>query len=224
MREHLQSCATCRKDYERHLLLAEIDPEVKSAEERIAVGLGIAPERRWSPALFGTIAAGIAAAVLIAVVPWSRRTSADEFQARGSPTQALSPALIVYRATAGRAPALVESTIGASDELAFSYTNPGGFAYLLVFGVDEHGHVFWYYPAWSRPEDNPSAIAVARETKPRELPDAVQHRFDGSRLRLHGVFSNTALSVREVEARLTGGRPIADGFQWQRDLRVESSP
>ena len=43
MREHLPGCASCSRYYEKHLVLASLDPRAPSAQERMAVGLGIAP-------------------------------------------------------------------------------------------------------------------------------------------------------------------------------------
>src|SRR5262245_52436088 len=73
LRLHLAECAACRDDYERHLVLAEIDPSVPSAEERIGRGLGLRPHRVAAPwKIYASAAAACALALAIAV-PLSTR-------------------------------------------------------------------------------------------------------------------------------------------------------
>jgi hypothetical protein len=68
-----------------------------------------------------------------------------------------------------------------------------------VYGVDEHRHVYWYYPAWSNPSDDPHAIAVDPGVALRELPEAIRHEIDGHELTIHAVFLDHDTSVRQVE-------------------------
>jgi len=42
LREHCLGCAPCRAYYERHLLLAELNPSALGVRERLARGLGLA--------------------------------------------------------------------------------------------------------------------------------------------------------------------------------------
>ena len=44
LRLHLVECAECSAWYERHLLVASLDPKAPSAERRLAVGLGLKPK------------------------------------------------------------------------------------------------------------------------------------------------------------------------------------
>jgi hypothetical protein len=154
----------------------------------------------------------------------SRTNESAEFTARGGPT-ASAPALLVRRVSHEGAVERLADHVSADDELAVSYVNPSGWAYLLVYAVDEHDHVYWYYPAWTDPNDNPKAIAIAAGPDPYDLPDAVRHRFAGSSVRLVGVFTNQRLSVRQVEDELNPSsnsvpRP-GPRFTWQVALRVE---
>src|SRR5690348_7744043 len=48
LRSHLPACETCRDYYERHLLLTALDPAANKPQDRLGVGLGIAPSRRPS--------------------------------------------------------------------------------------------------------------------------------------------------------------------------------
>jgi hypothetical protein len=204
MRTHLADCADCQRYYERHLVLAEIDPGALTTEQRIAGGLGLSP-RRASPLL--PVYAGVSLAVcglaLLLFAPWKGdEAGSDEFMARGA---ALTPApaeLVVYRVQRGSAPERVEHKIKRSDELMFAYRNDKGFRYLCVFAVDESKQVYWYYPGWSDPNTTPEAVSIGKTSTLVELPDAVSHELTARKLRLFAVFSDTSRSVRDVEERV----------------------
>lgn len=163
--------------------------------------------------------------------------AAPVFVARGSsaPPAGAMPELIVYRvASRNAAPEPAGGVISARDELAFAYRNSSGRAggagtlgqstgtkkegrdllsdflldYLMIFGVDEHGHVYWYHPAWTRADDNPSAIPASRQPGIHELPSAVAHQFDSKQVVIHALFSDRPLTVRQVEAAVVrpGGK------------------
>jgi hypothetical protein len=212
LRAHLPTCARCRARYDRHLLLASLDPKALSAEERIARGLGVGagPLRALRDFRLGPIGAALAggaavvglAAGLVFRLPGSG--PADEFVARGGPAAVEEgPAFVAYRVRGDTTAPLEDGALVApGDELAFGYANPGPARHLLVFGVDEHQHVFWYHPAWTDPGGEPSSITIEPGPLLRELPEAVAHNFDGARLRLFAVFSERPLTVRQIEALL----------------------
>jgi hypothetical protein len=203
MRAHLSGCEGCRRYYERRLLLASLDSRAIGPEQRIAVGLGLRTRRRTAPLWSAAFAACALAAVLV-VVPLAGRPS--EFAARGAPRSA-RPDFFAYRIhPAGQ---LVEgSTMSPTDDLAFAYTNPSGFQRLLVYGVDEHRHIYWYYPAWSNPADDPHAVTLSTGPEVRELPDAIRQDLDGAQLTIVAVFLDDDTSVRRVE-RLVADLPAA---------------
>jgi len=229
MRTHLADCADCQSYYERHLVLAEIDPEALTTEQRIASGLGLSP-RRASPLLpvYAGVSLAVCGLVLLLFAPWKGHDAdAGVFSARGA---ALTPApaeLVVYRAQAGGAPERVERSIKRSDELMFAYRNDKGFRYLLVFAVDESKQIYWYYPGWSDPNTTPDAVSIDKASKLVELPDAVSHELTGRKLRMFAVFSDTSRSVRDIEERVkslesarTG--PLFPGtFELELPLEVE---
>jgi hypothetical protein len=214
LREHLPGCPRCTRYYERHRLLAELDPGSLPAEERLARGLGLSdPWRRWlanawRPPMLLAAAATAAAIALLAV-----REPAGDFAARG--VGATAPAIGAYRVTAGGKPVELGETMAAGDELAFAYENPGGKRHLLIFGIDEHRHVYWYHPAWVDPESTPAAVPIAEGR--HELPEAVAHELDGAELTLVGVFVDEVMTVREVEA---GIEKVMAGAAWSRKVRV----
>jgi hypothetical protein len=202
MRAHLPGCAACTARYQRQLLLARLDPRALSSEERLGRGLGVTRRRLLGlPALGGTLGFAVAAAVLLL---WARGGDQEAgFTPRGAPT-ASEAGLRVFRLGAGGAPARVEpeGTIAAADELAFAYSNPRGRRRLMVFAVDEQRRVYWYHPAWERETDNPVAVTIEAGAAWRELPAAVRHPLAGAELRVHALFTDEALDVRAVEARL----------------------
>jgi hypothetical protein len=208
LREHLPACAACRSRYERQLLLAELDPRRPDAQVRLGRALGIhrpaIRARAWGPGL------AVAAAVAIGLVWWAARPRLPEtatFAARGAGDGASRVA--IYRVRPGAPPAIVEDAIDAADELAFAYENPAGWRYLMIFGVDEHRHVYWYHPAWLDPSDDPGAIPVEGSPVRRELPEAIRHALDGDRLRVYAVFSAAPPTVREIEAAVMAAPPLA---------------
>ena len=126
--------------------------------------------------------------------------------ARGAPAaQALAraPEVQVYRIGSGQGSGVPErafETVRRDDELAFLYRNPGGKARLLVFAVDEHGHVYWYHPGWSDAGENPTAVPISSEPGLHELPAYVLHNFDGEHIMIHALFTDREFTVRQVEA------------------------
>ncbi len=196
MREHLPGCAACRARYERHLVLEELDPDAPGAQARLAAGLGLEEPQRASVYRFAApISAIVAVAAAILLVlgrPWSAGDAG--FTARGGGATDQGAEILVYRG-ASRAGEL----LGRDDELAFAYANSAGKAYLMIFGVDEQRHVYWYYPAWTDPKAEPRSVPIEKTDAPRSLPDAVRQPIEGKALDIRAVFGDEALSVKDVE-------------------------
>jgi hypothetical protein len=209
LRSHLPGCESCRDYYERHMLLSSLDPQARSSEDRLAMGLGIAPPIRSSRAVPVAMLLCAAAALLLAVVPL-RSKRADDFLARGSVTTTIEPKLLVYRIAPGQIPETLGRTMRSSDELAFAYANPGSYEKLMIFAVDEHRHVYWYHPEWSNQADDPHAIPIIPGAEVHEIPSAVSHAFDGSDLTLFAVFTNEDWSVRRIEQMVQRAKSVDD--------------
>jgi hypothetical protein len=209
MREHMPACALCRAHYGRWLLLSKLDPTALPAKERIARGLGVRrPQPLRRVVSFGALPVLAMAAALIL---WLRAspggpgvspggTAADGFTARGGAHAEAASRVYVYEVRPGAAPALAGDTIGRHAELAFAYENGAAKNRVMVFGEDEHGHVYWFYPAWSNEAENPVAVPIAADGRRHELPDAIRHDLDGTRLEIHALFVDRPVSVREMEA------------------------
>jgi hypothetical protein len=210
LRLHLTDCPHCRDAYEKHLVLAAIDPAALSAEERIGRGLGVRPRRvavGW-PLFAGAAACAAALAVFVPLSATDRpsgMTDDREFAPRGKAR--FADEFVVYRIRGGAAPERAPRRMHRGDELAFAYTNPSGFAYLSVFGVDHHGNVRWYHPEWTDAAASQHAVAIAKGPELRELPEAVAHDLEGPTLRLYAVFANEPLGVREIEGSLASDEP-----------------
>ncbi len=216
LRAHLLECDACRVHYGRHHLLSQLDPTARKPEERLGRGLGLSGGRRGQVLSFSLSALALAACLLL----WARPPSAtDGFTARGGAAPEPASRVLVYQATERRAPARAGSAIGAHDELAFAYENGAGKARLMIFGTDEHAHVYWFYPAWTRPEDDPVGVPIAKDSARHELPEAITQDLDGRELLVHALFLDGATSVRDVEALLRahpsnpGPLPIAGAIE-----------
>jgi hypothetical protein len=216
MRGHLAECDACRGYYERHLVLAALDPQAKSAEERIGVALGLRPPRaRFSaaPLAWGACALAVALAVFLSRPRHAAMEEIAEYTARGASSLEAEPRIFAYRMEPRERIDGASASIGEREALAFAYTNARRYEHLLVFGVDEHRHVYWYYPAWIDAQQDPRAVAIGGGTEMRELPQAVRHDLDGSQLTIHAVFTHRDPSVKEVEALVAGQDPEAATFE-----------
>jgi hypothetical protein len=221
MRAHVAACDACRDLYQRHLLLVRLDPEALPAEERIARGLGLRAGRDRA-ALGVGLAVAMAAAFVLLV-----RTHAGSgaFTSRGTGTLAApEPHVFVYDVRPGMPPTPAGDALRIGDELAFSYENTSAKARLLVFGIDEHGHVYWFHPAWTRDIDDPVAVPIKTDGERHELPEAIRQPFDGARLEIRSVFVDEPVSVRRVEALLRqkphGPLPIPGAIEKSKILTV----
>ena len=224
LREHLPTCADCHGYYERHLLLARLDPKALDAKARLAQGLGLPRPRSaaWSLGVIGLAAA--AAAVALVVAPRLLHTDGG-FTPRGPAVKLPEVHLSVFRFQRGaeRSAAVpVTDRIGAGDELEFAYENRAGKQRLMIYGVDEHRHVYWFFPAWQDPATDPEAIRIEAGEGTHELPEAVAHYFDGRQLTLHALFTDAPLTVRDVERRLENNQAVPDAVDLTRPpLSVE---
>jgi hypothetical protein len=212
MREHLPGCASCRAHYERWLLLSQLDPQALSAEVRIARGLGVAQHpravHRIRPAIAGAATLVAAAAALVLWV--HARSDSRGFTARGGNTETNVSRVFVYDVPPGKPAELAAGTVARGDELAFAYENGAAKNRLMIFGVDEHRHVYWFYPAWVNQSENPVAIPIERDAIRHELPEAVRQKFDGAHLEIRALFVDSPITVAQVEAMIQedASRPL----------------
>jgi len=207
LRAHLLGCADCDARYRRHLLLARLDPRALPAQERLGRGLGFCRQglatrwpRSWALGLF--VPAAAALALVLAPRhhgdPRSGRTpEPSAFAARGAAKGVSS--FWAYRLDPDGAPRLADQAIGRTDEVAFAYANAAGRPFLMIFGVDEHRHVYWFQPGWSSGTPAPQALRAEVGPGPHELPDAIRQPFDGGRLRVYAAFADRRFDAAAVE-------------------------
>ncbi len=212
LRRHLPECESCRGRYERHLLNSRLVGGLDRAD-RLAIGLGLPrpsqPAGRWAPPSWSMMAAAMAAAgiALFALNHRGRapeQLASEDFTARGGPAAPARPSLEVFRVDSRGSQSLVGGYIDAADELAFVYGNPSGFRRLAVFGADEAGHIYWFFPAWRDPKEDPVALPIEKGEH-RELPEAIRHDYQGNRLRVVALFLDQAVSVRTIEKHVRQG-------------------
>ncbi|HWZ92850.1 MAG TPA: hypothetical protein VNW92_28485 [Polyangiaceae bacterium] len=203
LRLHLAGCASCRQQYDQYLLLSKIDPDSKKSRERLARGLGLAEDApKWSVRFAPLAMAFAMVAVLVVGFGALRRGHRQEFAVRGVTSNKPAPQLFIYGVKAERAPERLQHILSASDEVAFAYVNPGNFRKLLIFGIDEHRHVYWYYPAWTNESENPHGVDAAGGDTVHELPESIGHSLDGGELTVIALFTDQDLSVRDIERML----------------------
>jgi hypothetical protein len=218
LRAHLPACGACHARYDQWLLLAAVDDRIPDARARLAAGLGLhgRARRALAPVAFGL--AALACCALLVLRGPRRAGELDELTARGAPAAAASTLVVYDLEGGGAAPVRLEpgAAIAASDELGFAYTNPAGWRRLLVLGVDDRRHIYWFHPGWTDPATNPVGVLVQRGELLRELAEAIQHELAGSELRIFALFTNRDdLGVREVEAAVgpEGQAPRLEGCE-----------
>jgi hypothetical protein len=189
-------------------------------EDRIGQALGIGGRAHVWP--YVASFAAMAACVLLLIRP---SPSTDGFASRGGAAQEAASRVLVYHSLFGGSPARAGSSIGAHDELAFAYENGAGKPRLMIFATDEHAHVYWFYPEWTRPEDNPVAVPISTDGARHELTEAITHPLDGRELVVRALFVDGAVPVRDVEAMLhahpSGPLPIAGAIESTTSFAVD---
>ena len=217
LRAHVSTCASCTEYYERRALLASLDPEALSLEERLGRGLGLVSEDavttpsrstrpRSRPRLAVVAFALVAAAAIVLLVLAGRKKPDDGFASRGG--LASGPPYVRVYTSSGGAPSPLEDAgpLRRDTELGFAYESVEGKGQLMIFGLDEHGHVFWYHPAWTDPKDDPASVRVETGPGLHPLREAIAHDLDGRTLELHALFSSAPRTVKTVEGALGGKR------------------
>jgi hypothetical protein len=204
MRRHLARCDACRALYDLQLLAEGDDPDAR--RERLARALFAAPAAPPRPSRRRALAwsaAGAAAGALLLILVVPRLLDQPGLRPKGGAGRDAGRfvSVAVYRRGDDGRLTRARGVVENRRPLAFAYTNRSRdhLDRLLLFGVDDANEVYWFYPAWTDPEQNPAAIPV-RAGDGIELPDEVTHDYTGTRLRLFALFTRRRdLRVREVE-------------------------
>lgn len=163
---------------------------------------------RWQSWVAVPLVAAATASLVILVWPQTEGV-APTFQARGGVNSPDSWVSIQAYRTRGKVHEPVTNSLSTDDALAFSYSNRSKtqHRFLMIFAVDQAGRVFWYYPAYVNPAEDPESIKIKGSENPQTLSQQVRHELRPGRLRLFGVFSDAPLRVRAMEAAI--GRDLA---------------
>jgi hypothetical protein len=176
-----------------------------------------APERSLSRrgALLGGASLAAAAALWVAASVPSKPDESRAFGAKGSSLASRSverwTAVQVHRARDAGPPELAMTSVRRTDALLFSYTNRSDapFAYLMIFGVDPGGAVFWFYPGYERAGEDPRSTPIRAGVVGELLPDVVRHELAAGPLAVHALFTRRPLGVLAVEAWIAARRENA---------------
>lgn len=200
LRRHLKSCSSCRAVNDTYLgAEAANGRSLIRQRDRLERAIFGRPARSWPK-----VAAAVAATALLAFfVVYS--PSEPDWRAKavgGNPDPSQWVSIRVYQRNKDKLLRPVDEEIVASKGLAFSYSNrsEGQYNRLMVFGLDDNYRVYWFYPAWTEPSENPSAIPVKMGASAEELPDEIHHDYQGNNLRIFALFSKESLAVKQVEA------------------------
>jgi hypothetical protein len=213
--ERVWTCARCRDRYDRQLLLERSLPDgpqrrdqrlweaiVASAIAPAAPASGASGFRSWrSRGGAAVLIAGLAATILIARPPAHPRSGPREPVPRGSlAAPQVLPTFYLYRAVRAHQTEPVTDRIGRADGVLVAYSNPSAdLDYLLLFAVDGRGEIYWYYPAYDRLGDDPTAIPIRTQARGVELGEEVRHTFQPGELRMFGLFLPRPRGVLEIE-------------------------
>jgi hypothetical protein len=74
----------------------------------------------------------------------------------------------------------------------------------MIFGVDEHRHVYWFHPGWSPGMPAPRAVNARPGSGPHELPEAIRQPLDGARLRIYAAFGDRSFDATMIEDAVRG--------------------
>jgi len=218
MRRHLDDCTACRRYYHRQLIVeSALGPPI-GVKDRLAIGLGLRTRsRRWAPMTAAATLALAALVIALAVRPLSRRDASARDDLSDAPTpiqtaemtaRGSNDAVVAFRIRGSEhEPVGHLASIAATDELAFAYAASGTHPYLAVFGVDESGQFYWYFPAWLDAKTVPTVLHVAPTEQLVELSEAVRHDLRGHHLWIYAAFLDRPWTTVEIEAR--AGRPGA---------------
>ena len=174
---------------------------------------------RWS-FVWVPLAAGMLAAFVLA---WPYFAPDKGFHVRGGAEDSFNRwiSLKIFRATPqGYQPVL--DRVQSDDRLAFAYSNRSEqFNYLMVFGVDDKGRVFWYFPAHLNPDGNPQSIPIEHTQETVDLPDDVRHKLQPGFIRIFSLFSVEPLDVQSIETQIAQEMKEADGLFQVFRLQIE---
>ena len=221
MFRRLWTCTACRARYERYLFHERSLPDGGSGQQDrlwqsilASAGAEVGPasisrpappvRRRLSrPATLAGV--GAFAGALLLVAAGNRLKAPSAPVARGTADgETAAPTMHLFRSVGAHATESVQRTVHPDDGILIAYSNPGAeLSYLMVFAVDVHGDVHWYYPRYEQPGQNPAAPAIRTRALGVELNEEIRHALPVGPLRMFALFLRRPLLVDEVERQVS---------------------
>lgn len=173
-----------------HAYLAELVGEAGETSDAVSpiawshdavwqrIGNEETPRRLSRPLVGGLVTA--AAAIVAVVVAGTSPTSEPTLTARSAADNTSPVARLAGISTFVHVPAasprllVAEDVVPAHVGFSFELVNRSKLAVeIMLFGIDAAGDLHWFYPAWTDPASNPSAITVAPTSARHPLPDGI---------------------------------------------------
>ena len=209
--QHVRSCAACAKQVEqlravvRELAQLELAREAPAFTSAVQAKLGARPAKRPFVPLFA--AGAVLAACLAVLGVWPQQQG---FEARGGGDATGSRlGFEVYVHQKGRAAARLAEAQRVSTSTGYSFVvlnRSHQQQYLMLFALDAHKDVHWFYPAFVDPKSDPSSLLVPAAPEVRALPEGITpERAAAGPVRFVALFTAAPLRVAEIEARVRAG-------------------
>ena len=163
---------------------------------------------RWAPVSLALATGAVAFVLIFLLLPTEKQSfmdPGDQFQARAAftdPSQRWWALWMFESNESARQYREVKSQISQDAQLVFGYLNhppvsEQAYSHLMIFGIDQQAHVFWYYPAFQELGTDPKSISIQPGKHP--LPDRVEHSLHTGRLCIFALFTKSALRVSQME-------------------------
>ena len=223
--DHLVLCSFCRKAVsDIRSVTSRIATEpgefrspefVKRVVSKASASLNDTPiARAWPRWVWPVLAMPLAAAAVSLIVLPLRSSvphdSDSSFSARGAasfdPNRWISLRVFHPGVTPG-AYAEVEGTILRDDPLVFSVRNAAqsSYRFMMIFGIQDTGSVYWYYPAYNDAQQNPKSVPIEASAETKSLGEEIRHKLSPGWLRVVGLFSDRPLDVATIERLVERG-------------------
>ncbi|MBI4821521.1 MAG: zf-HC2 domain-containing protein [Deltaproteobacteria bacterium] len=225
---HLSECRPCREslstiERSRSALCTLSAPEdpafVAELEQRAARKQDELRQESYAHRV-ALLSAAVAASAMFSLYLYLEPS--EELVARGGPAgvERSVGAWVTVVSPAPQAPTFSvgdssRPSIGREDSLELEVSNrTEGPLFVMLFAIDGAREVHWFYPAYLSNAENPSSVSIP--TGRNAMPERVRMKdAPAGSAELVAVFSQRALTVREVEAKLSssslsGLRSLAD--------------
>jgi hypothetical protein len=189
-------------DIEAHIaaILPRLDdPEVQRLADLEAAGDGKGTRRRPTDRRWIVLAAIGGAIVLVIAIVFVLRAAVFSRGAGGA--NIANDVHVTVKTTPGPRPIADSSRVEKKAEYSASYTSTyARRAYVLVFAVDAAKEVHWIAPAFTDPQQDPSAVEIERTESEMPLRSSVV--FDGiaeGKLSVFAVVTERLTHVSDIE-------------------------